>query len=133
MLQTTRMTPCGRRGHSKDTSLHCTENPIYLFPEMQLSGLIPNTYIHVYVSDLYIPRICLHIWLQENRQADPWNTKIACRDMNVKIGKQNNVVCLRNIEAAQLYIWEHINWNQTFILVYHRPFICSVYSTLTEY
>jgi hypothetical protein len=27
--------------------LHCTENPIYLFPEMKLCGLIPNCYIHV--------------------------------------------------------------------------------------
>jgi hypothetical protein len=77
MLQTTRMTRCGLRGHSKDTSLHCTEDPIYLFPEMQLCGLFPNSYIHVSASDLYIPRICLHICqLQENRQSDPGNTYI---------------------------------------------------------
>ncbi len=24
----------------------CTENPIYLFPEMKLCGLVPNSYIH---------------------------------------------------------------------------------------
>jgi hypothetical protein len=30
-----------------------------LFPEMKLRGLVPHSYIHVYVSDLYIPRIGL--------------------------------------------------------------------------
>jgi hypothetical protein len=57
MLQTTRMTRCGQRGHCQYTSLHCTEDPIYLFPEMQLRSLIPNSYIHVSVSDLYIPSL----------------------------------------------------------------------------
>jgi hypothetical protein len=33
--------------------LHCTENPIYVFPEMKLGGLVSNSYIHVSVSDLY--------------------------------------------------------------------------------
>jgi hypothetical protein len=72
MLQTTRMTQCGRRGQSQDTSLHCTENPIYLFPEMQLSGLIPNSYIHVYICERLIYSQAA-IWLQENRQSDPGN------------------------------------------------------------
>jgi hypothetical protein len=36
---------------------HCKEDPIYVFPEMKLRGLVPNSYIHVSVSDLYIPRI----------------------------------------------------------------------------
>ncbi len=40
-------------------SPHCTENRIYVFPELR--GLIPNSYIHVSVSDLYIPRIGPHI------------------------------------------------------------------------
>jgi hypothetical protein len=31
----------------------------------------PNSYIRVSVSDLYIPRISLPIWLQQNRQTDP--------------------------------------------------------------
>ncbi len=40
--------------------LHCTENPIYVFPEMKLCGHVPNSYIHVSVSDLYIPgAVCL--------------------------------------------------------------------------
>ena len=48
--------------------LHCTENPIYVFLEMKLRGLVPNSYIHVSVSNLYIPMIGLSIWLQVNRQ-----------------------------------------------------------------
>jgi hypothetical protein len=46
--------------------LHCTENPTYIFPEKELRS--PNSYIHESVSDLYIPRIGPHIWLQQNRQ-----------------------------------------------------------------
>jgi hypothetical protein len=53
--------------------LHCTENPIYVFPEMKLRGLVPKSYIHESVSKLYIPRIGLLIWLQQNRQTDPGN------------------------------------------------------------
>jgi hypothetical protein len=35
---------------------------------MKLSGLVPNAYIYVSVIDLYVPRISLPIWLQQNRQ-----------------------------------------------------------------
>ncbi len=34
--------------------MHCTENLKQIFPEMKLRGLVPNFYIHVSVSDLYI-------------------------------------------------------------------------------
>ncbi len=54
-------------------SRHCTENPIYVFLEMKLRGLLPNYYIHVSVSILNIPRIGLSICLQQNRQTDPGN------------------------------------------------------------
>ncbi len=47
--------------------LHCTKNPIYVLPEMKLGDLAPNSYIHVSVSDLYIPRIGLPIWLHQNK------------------------------------------------------------------
>ena len=53
--------------------LHCKENPIYVFPERKLCGLVPNFHIHVSVSDLRIPRIRLPKWLQQNRQTDPGN------------------------------------------------------------
>jgi hypothetical protein len=48
------------------------KNPIYVFPEEELRGLSPNFYIHVSVSDLYIPRIGPHIWLQQNRPTQSW-------------------------------------------------------------
>jgi hypothetical protein len=49
---------------------HCTKNLIYVFPEMKLRGLLPNSYSHVSVSDLYIPLIGMPIWQQQNRQTD---------------------------------------------------------------
>ncbi len=33
---------------------HSKEDPIYVFPEMKLRGLVPNSYIHVSASELYI-------------------------------------------------------------------------------
>ncbi len=65
--------------------LHCTENPINLLPEMKQPGLVPNSYIHVSVSNLYILRISLPIWLQQNRMNDPGNIKIAHRYLIVEI------------------------------------------------
>ncbi len=52
---------------------HCKENPIYVFLFWNLRGLSPNFHIHVFVSDLYIPRIGPHISLQQSRQTDPGN------------------------------------------------------------
>ncbi len=58
---------------SSHSLLHCTENRIYVSQEKELSGLSPNSYIHVSVIDLNIPRIRQHIWLQQSRQTDPGN------------------------------------------------------------
>jgi hypothetical protein len=41
--------------------------PIYVFPEKELRGLSPNSYIHVSVIYLFIPRIAPHIPLQIDR------------------------------------------------------------------
>jgi hypothetical protein len=60
--------------------VHGTENPIYVFPEKELRGLNSNSYIHVSVSNLYIPRIGPHIWLQQNtvdRQTNSENIEIS--------------------------------------------------------
>jgi hypothetical protein len=65
----------------------CTENPIYLFPEKELRGLSPNSYIHISVSDLFIPRTGPHIWLQQNRQTDPGNIQISHIYTSLKIGR----------------------------------------------
>jgi hypothetical protein len=53
--------------------MHCNENPIYVFLFWALRGLSPNFHIPVSVSDLHIPRIGPHIWLQQNRQTYPRN------------------------------------------------------------
>jgi hypothetical protein len=45
--------------------LHCTGNPIYVFLFWELRGLSPNIHIHVSVSDLSIPRIGPHIFMQQ--------------------------------------------------------------------
>jgi hypothetical protein len=43
-------------------SIHCNENPIYVFLFRELRGFNPNFHIHVSVGDLvYIPRIGPHI------------------------------------------------------------------------
>jgi hypothetical protein len=44
----------------------CTEKTA-IIPEKELRGHSPNSYIHVSVSDLYIPTIGLPILLQKNR------------------------------------------------------------------
>jgi hypothetical protein len=72
-------------------ALHCNENPIYVFLFWKLRSLILNFHIHVSVSDLYIPRISPHIWLQQYRQtADPGviyvNLSQIC--MSVEIGSR---------------------------------------------
>jgi hypothetical protein len=52
---------------------HCKENSIYVYLFWELRDLSPNFYIHVSVSDLYIPKNGPHISLQQNRQTDPGN------------------------------------------------------------
>ncbi len=99
---------------------HCNENPIYVFPEMKLRGHVPNSYIHVSVSDLYIPRIGLPIWLQQNRQTDPWIYKSLIDAWPGKLRNRTFWFCFGNNEAVQFYFWEYINRNQTFILDSHR-------------
>jgi hypothetical protein len=53
--------------------VHCKtlhENSKQIFPGEELRGYSPNFYIHVSVSDLYIPLIGLPILLQKNRWAN---------------------------------------------------------------
>jgi hypothetical protein len=51
----------------------CQQDPIDVFPEMKLRGLIPNFPVHVSVSDLFIPTIGPPILLQQNRRTDRGN------------------------------------------------------------
>jgi hypothetical protein len=93
-----RLDPTGNREQQLKGWSHCNENPIQVFSEKELCGLIPSLHIHVSVSDLYIPRIGPHIFLQQNRQTDRWNIEIAYRHLNVKIGT----------EAAKFLFWEYL-------------------------
>jgi hypothetical protein len=48
--------------------IHCKQDPIYVFPEMKLRGLVPSFQIRVFASDLYIPTTGPIILLQQNRR-----------------------------------------------------------------
>jgi hypothetical protein len=54
----------GQLLHCKDT---VPEKSKQIFPEMKMRGLDLNSYIHISVSDLYIPTISPPILLQQNR------------------------------------------------------------------
>jgi hypothetical protein len=56
----------------------------------------------VSVSDLYVPRIGPHIFLQQNRQTDRGNIEIDHRHMNVEIGTGVGG------GAAQFLLWEYM-------------------------
>jgi hypothetical protein len=48
---------------------------------MKMRGLVPNSFIHVSVSDfMYIPRIGPHILLQQNRWTDHGNIYTSLTD-----------------------------------------------------
>ena len=71
--------------------LHCTENWIYIFSEKELRSLIPDSYIHVSVSDLYIPgSVHIFSWSRIGRPivgiykslTDTWTWKLGLRPRN---------------------------------------------------
>jgi hypothetical protein len=41
--------------------MHCSENPIYVFPEKKLRGRRPNFHIYVFVRDFILPQL-VHIF-----------------------------------------------------------------------
>jgi hypothetical protein len=67
---------------------HTVPKILNLFPIIKLRGLVPNFYIHVPISDLYIP-----VPTTGPRQTDCGN--IAHRYMNVEIGRQNTIILFR--------------------------------------
>ncbi len=77
-------------------SLHCNENPIYLFPEKELCGHSPNIHIHVSESDLYFPEsFCIFSYKSRpilgiyKSLTDTWMWEFGT-------------------EAAQILIWEYL-------------------------
>ncbi len=74
---------------------HYTENAKQIFPEMKLRGLVPSSYIHFAVSNLYIPTIGLSILLQESwwtnlgsikSLKDTWMWKLGLRPRSFFLG-----------------------------------------------
>ncbi len=74
-----------------DFIMHCNGNSVYIFLFWEWRGLSPNFYIHVSVSDLYIPRIGPHISSSRkgrpirgiyNWLTDTWMWKLGLRPRN---------------------------------------------------
>ncbi len=64
--------------------------------------LSPNFHIHVSVSDLYIPRIGLPIWLQPNRQTDHGNIYVTHRYMS-NINERGHTVSFLGIHKLDFW------------------------------
>ena len=69
-----------------------------------LRGLSPNFHIHVSVSDLYIPRIGPHIWMQQNKQIDRGNIFISHKYMNVGILETEHYYSVLEIRRLHSFI-----------------------------
>ena len=85
---------------------HYNENLKHIFLEMKSYGLVPN---------FYIKYICERLEIYKSlTDARMW-----------KLG-QDIIILFWKWQATQFHFWEYINQNQTIILDFHRPFICSV-------
>jgi hypothetical protein len=71
-----------KAGASTLKCMHCTKNPIYVFRETA------SSYIHVSVSNFYIPRIGLPIWLQQNRQTKTDSVSIYCKSRTDRVSSK---------------------------------------------
>ncbi len=87
-----------------------------MFSEKALHGFSPNSYIHVSVSNLYIPRIVSHIWEQNSSKTD--------RPI-LEIYKSLTDICMYDLGDRTLYCYSvlditrlqrFISGNQVFIL-----------------
>jgi hypothetical protein len=73
---------------------------------MKLSGLIPNSHIHISVSDLYIPRI-------------------GHRYMNVEIGRQNSIILLWKYRGRAVSFLGIHKWVPDIYIVFSLALHCS--------
>jgi hypothetical protein len=69
-------------------TVHCKENPIYVFLSWELRSLSTNFHIHVSVSDLYFPRIGPHISCGriDRSLTDKWKWKLGLWPHNSFMG-----------------------------------------------
>jgi hypothetical protein len=68
-----RVSLANQREKSSAKQLICKEDSNYVFPDIELRGLVLNFHIHTSASDLYISSIGPSILLQPNRQTDRGN------------------------------------------------------------
>jgi hypothetical protein len=67
---------------------------------MKLAGLVPNSYIHNSVNDLYIPTIGLPILLQEKKWTDRVNLYIAHSYINEKLERRGREASFRGVHKS---------------------------------
>ncbi len=79
----------------------------HVFPVMKLRSPVPNSYIHECVCLLFIPKISLPIWLQQNMRDQSWEY-IKCSQIHIWCGNWETEHCNN--------VLEYINRIQTFIL-----------------
>ncbi len=94
---------------------------------MKLRSLVPNSYIYVSVSDLYIPRIGLPIWCSKIGRPILEIYKSLTETWVTEIGRQDIIILFWEYLGHKFHFWENINRNHTFILNFHWPLICSVF------
>ncbi len=92
---------------------------------MKLRGLVPNSYIHISVIDLYIPKIGLPIELQHNSHIPILGIYTPLTGRGTRKLGDRTYFCFGNKEATNFFFMGINNWNQTFILDALRPFNCS--------
>ncbi len=93
---------------------------------MKLRGLAPNSYIHVYVSDLYITQDW-SAYLAEAKQADrSWEYINRSQIQYLhECGNWETEHVLEITRPCSFHFWEYLK-SEPVIYISHRAFICSV-------